>query len=198
MLPNFPKLKNKLEKLYIQRMLKVQKESGSPVLDVPRVKQFEGNKIIFRYPDGTTRELKMKKIESGIKINLENVEKMEPDDIREQIDQLAQDAARQQAKIAYDEISKAAKSVGNVIDVKGKELSIDDFFNMIEKLWIDFDKNGKPNIPQIIGGEKAVKAFSKIMVQLETEPELNKRFEQILRKKREEWRDREASRKLVG
>jgi asparagine synthetase B (glutamine-hydrolysing) len=43
--------------------------------------------------------------------------------------------------------------------------------------------------------EEDVKAMIR---RLETEPELKKRYDAIMMKKREEWRAREADRKLVG
>ena len=104
----------------------------------------------------------------------------------------------QQSKIAYEEIEKVASDVGNVFDLKGEKLKVDHFFQMLEKLWIDFDKEGKPLLPTIVVGEKAYKALSEVFTQLENNPEYKGRMEEIITKKKELWRDREANRKLVG
>lgn len=198
MLPDYPKLKERLSKLLTSRLVSEQKKIGSPVLDVPRRIQHEGRKTRIIREDGSVWESDMKKIQTQIKINLQDVKNMKPKDIIEKIDEMAMQAASQQSKIAYEEIEKAVREVGNALDLKGEKFKVDHFFQMLEKLWIDFDKEGKPLLPTIVAGEKAYKVLSEVLTQIENNSEYKGRMEEIIMKKKELWRDREANRKLVG
>lgn len=198
MLPDFPKLKEKLQKLFISRMQNVQNKLGSPILNIPKRIVHEGNKIALIREDGSISELRMKKIAVKAKIKLEDIETMTRGDVLKTIDKMASDAAIQQSKIAYDEIKKVTGEVGNVIDIGGRSLSINDILQMFEKIWIDFDEDGKPRLPMIVAGEKVYRSLSEVLPQLETDPNCKERFAEIMRIKKENWRAREANRKLVG
>jgi len=71
---------------------------------------------------------------------------------------------------------------------------LDLIMTMWESMDIDFDETGNPRLPTIV-------ASSKIREQLEKQEitdEQKERFEQLIERKRFEWRDRESNRKLVS
>jgi hypothetical protein len=198
MLPDFPSMKEKTIKLLTSRMQMMQNKMGSPILGVRKRIVHEGKKIILIREDGSVSELEMKKIAVGVKLKLEDVERMTQEDILKMFDKMASEAAFQQSKIAYDEIEKITGEIGNIIDVKGRALSVNDIMQMFEKIWIDFDKDGKPIMPTIVAGKKAYRSLSEVLPQLETDHNVKERFSQIMQSKKRNWRAREANRKLVG
>jgi predicted DNA-binding protein (UPF0251 family) len=198
MLPDFPKLKEKLQKLLIARTKMVQSAYMNPLSDVPKARIFEGNRTILVREDGSVEEIEIKEMKAEMEINLKEIETITLPDILEKFDTTAKELAMQQSKVFYDEIGKAVEKVGNVIDIKGKSFSIDDFLKMLDMIWLDFDENGNPNFPTIVAGEKTFKSISEVLPQLETDQECKKRLAEIIERKREEWRARESNRKLVG
>ena len=94
-------------------------------------------------------------------------------------------------------MNQVTASTGNVVDAKGKPLTPDQFLDVMERIEMSFDQNGKPMLPQIVCGPQMVEQMKKILEQIDTEPELKQRHDELLRRKRENWCDRESRRKLV-
>ena len=194
MLPDFPDIKEKFLRILTNRMKKIQSEQMGPLSEIRRIKVFEGRKIIMIRDDGSVDEIKLKKHIVDIKISSEEIESSKPEDIIMKFDKAAINLASQLSKTTYTRIEEAAEQVGNVIDFKGKLFSIDVYFEALEKIMIEFDENKNPLIPTIIPLEKN----SEISSLIETNINYKKRFEEIIEIKKEEWRDREINRKLVG
>ena len=69
---------------------------------------------------------------------------------------------------------------------------------MIEKRQIDFDKEGRPILGQlVVGGMETAERIQATMVRMDSTPELRQRMESLIEQKRREFLDREAARKLV-
>ena len=66
-----------------------------------------------------------------------------------------------------------------------------------EKIWLDFDEYGRLKPPAIWGGKTAMEKMAAAIVEIESTPALRRRYEALMEKKREEWRDREIARNLV-
>jgi len=198
MLPDYPYLKEKLHKLFISQIKAAHSRYMIPFSDSPKTFIHEGNKIILVREDGSIEDLEIKETKSNIEINLKKVETMPFDTMLIKADTIAQEMAMQQSKVVFEELDKGIKKVGNFIDAKGKPFSIDLYFQMLEKMLLDFNEDGNPNLPTIIAGEKAFKSISEVLSKSDIDPTYIKTFDEIISRKREEWRVRESNRKLVG
>lgn len=120
------------------------------------------------------------------------------DTILAKIDNAAQQIARQVAENIYQTISEAVERVGNTIDAKGQKPSAELILETLAKIQVDFDRDGKPRMPELHIHPTLEEATKLAFEELENNPELKKQFKQTMEEKREEWRAREASRILVG
>lgn len=198
MLPDFPNIKAKLVKLLLSKTRMAQSLNLGPLADIKKTKQFEGNKAFLIREDGSIDEIEFKEFGANLPItDLKSVESQTPEDIIKMFNNAGKDIAKQQSKLTYEKINKGVKEVGNVIDAGGKPFCLDDFFRAIEKIQIDFDNFGNPYMPTFVGGQKAIESVYKVLPQLE-DPLYKKRYNELMEKKKEEWRDRESNRKLVG
>jgi hypothetical protein len=76
---------------------------------------------------------------------------------------------------------------------------VEGVFKSLERILLDFDDQGKPIMPTMLSGSQELAAeLSEALHQIETTPDLRRRFEAVIDRKREEWRARESSRNLVG
>ena len=159
---------------------------------------FEGNKTIIIREDGSIEEMGLKEATSELKVNLADFEKMNHETVLNKINDAAEEIAGQQAKSFYEEVGRAAEEVDNVVDADGKPFSMDLFFQGLEKIDIDFDEAGNPS--GLIGAvnPKLFPSIVKVVEQAKTDPEINKRYDELIERKRREWRARESRRKLVG
>lgn len=198
MLPDYPQFKGKLSELYIERLKNVKKKLMVTFGDVPLNKMFEGHKSVLIREDGTRDEIEFKSIRANIEINLKDIDKLTLSDVIKKIDSMAEEMARQESIYAFAEIEKSVEKIGNVVDARGKGLTPTIFFEMLDKIWIEFDENNNPILPQIVTGKDLFESSKKLFEELESNPGHKKRLDEVIEKKRREWLDREGNRTLVG
>ena len=137
--------------------------------------------------------MNMKKMETVIEIKQEEIEEMTHEKVLDKIDTMAREMAKQIAKIGYEVIGRATEEVGNVVSVDGP-LSLNDFWELYEKMHIDFDEEGQPSGLRLVAHPNMSSALEEIYSQIESHPH----YQEIMERKREEWRVRENNRALVG
>lgn len=194
MLPDFLKTKEKLKRMLDSERKKAELSHLGPVADVPKSMIFEGNKFITIHKNGSCEEIKMEKATSRLEVKWEEVETMTHETVLNKIDDVAKEMAEQIAKSFYKTLSEAAEGVGNVSLSHGESLTVDLFLEMLEKMHVSFDKDGNPSGLTFAGSPKLRPALVKVISQAEADP----RYQELMERKREEWRVRESRRKLVG
>ncbi|MYB02572.1 hypothetical protein F4X90_23260 [Candidatus Poribacteria bacterium] len=193
MLPDFPKTKAKLGKMIRSEMKKAHFRHMGPFADSPKTIIHEGNKVILIRADGSTDEMNMKKTEAVVEIKQEEIEEMTHEKVLDKIDTMARELAKQMAKIGYEVLDRATEEIGNVVSVDGP-LSLNDFWESLEKMHIDFDEEGQPSGLRLVAHPKMSSTLEGIYSQIESHPH----YQEIMERKREEWRVRENNRALVG
>src|SRR3972149_8963462 len=199
MLPDFPKLKEKLRKKRLIPYIKITESKYiGGLVEIRKKPLYEGNGSILVREDGTIDRMKPKKIASEkIPINLKEIENITPEDIFNKLDKASEEMAKQKFHMIIEKVSKSAENVGNVVDVKGRPFTIDDFLKMVDIIWLDFDENGNPLLPTFLIGDKLYQSVSEELSKLETDPSIQKRYSEIIERKGEEWSARESNRELV-
>jgi hypothetical protein len=196
MLPDFPELKRKLGRLLEARMKHVHASHTSSLSEVGMFHIPEGNRVMFIDEDGIESEIPMKRHRVTIKITDEEIESLTPEEIVGRFDKAAQEMATQTGKTFIESLDQSVRSVGNVFEYHG-QITANDLLTMYEKVLIDFDDQGRPQLPTLVCGEKMYSQVTEVLPEIESDPEVKRRFDLIMAKKREEWRDRESSRKLA-
>ena len=194
MLPDFLKTKEKLKKMHNTEMKKAQCRHLGPFADTPKSEIFEGDEVILTRSDGSREEVEMKEAEGKMEIKLKEIEEMTHERILDKIDTVAREMSKQIAKSGYEVIDKAAQEVGNVTSADSEPLSIDLLLEGLEKMHLSFDEDGQPSGLTLVAHPKMSSALEKIYSQIESHP----RYQELMERKREEWRVRENNRELVG
>ena len=114
------------------------------------------------------------------------------------IDKMAAQLANQQVEQFVKSASTTIRKVGNTVDAKGGRLTPELFFEVLQKIHIPFDENGKHEPFHILAGCNAEKAWEHLFAQVENDPELQREYDNIMTQKREAHRAAEAARALVG
>lgn len=196
MLPDFPELKRRLAGRLRLRMKDVHASHTAPMSEAGVVHIPEGNRVITVDEDGFESEIEMKDHRVTIKITDEEVESLSVEEILQRFDNAARELAMQAGKTFIESLDKSVRSVGNVVEYKEK-ITGDDLLKMYETVLIDFDEQGRPHLPTLVCGNKMYSEVTELLPELVHDADYKQRFERIMTRKREEWRDRESSRKLV-
>jgi hypothetical protein len=193
MLPKFTNLENDLSE-YFHSLIQQAIRTSNPA--IARTREFichEGDS--HKRFDSSPRPFRLSM--ENIFLNKHEWKKMTFEELRLKLRELG-------AKIAYEQLTYLVKqledaaSEGQIpVNTVGKDSFAVEILNMLEQMKIDFDKNGYPIPPQFIGGGDFYRELPRALSEIEGNPEYRKRYIAIVTRKREEWRDREASRKLV-
>ena len=194
MLPDFLKTKEKLKKMLDSKRKKAELLHLGPVADVPTLMIFEGNKSATIHRDGSCEEVKMEKATSRIEVKWEEVETMTHETVLDKINNAAEEIGKKVRTSFYETLSEAAEEIGNVTSSDGNPLTIDLLLEMLEEMHVSFDEEGNPNGLTFAANSKMLPSLDRILSQVVDDP----RYQELMERKREEWRVRENSRKLVG
>ena len=63
---------------------------------------------------------------------------------------------------------------------------------------VDFDEDGNPKMPTIVASPKMASQFEQLDGEFDADPDVRRRYEELIEKKRQQFLTREADRKLVG
>jgi hypothetical protein len=118
---------------------------------------------------------------------------------QQKLTDLAKRVGEAQTKRMLEVAGEAADSVGNVVHAGG-ELTPDKLLEVFRRVQMDFDPQTlkpKPGFVWVMHPDMAATVIPKAK-EWEKDQAFNEEYERILATKREEWRDREARRKLVA
>lgn len=204
MLPNFPELNTELSRFIFEFLgQRVKFHLGLPLSEIRHHTVFEGpqddneGQQLVRH-SGEVETSGLKFISSQITITAKELPQMTLDDVLSKVDEVAKNLASEMAKHAYQRLTETLERTGNTIDAKGRKISAEFILEMLSTLQIDFDRNGSPRMPQLQYHPTMEEAVSRAFNELNNNRELKREFKQILVNKKEEWRERETCRKLVG
>lgn len=198
MLPDFPRIKRHIQKLQI-RALQTEIERNAPLFsEIKRFRQHEGDQSSMEYEKGKARVQPFKAIGARMTVPLDLTSEDAQQEVIQKLKQVAQEIAKQSEGMLFSSIKDITSEVGNAIDARGKPFHPDMLLEMLEKIQLDFDSNGKAIMPTIVLHPDMFESIAPKLKEWENDLRFLQRQKEILTRKREEWRDRESNRKLVG
>lgn len=198
MFPDIPSLKQEIaKKLQAAFKQRVNIYMGA-INEAPRYFIKEGRRVVTIRPDGHIDETELKAASAETSIRFDEVPHLTFQDRLLKLDEAARQMAEQISEHAFHQINEAVERVGNVVQGGGKPLSPEVYLEVIEKIQLDFDSDGSPNTLTVVIPPGMEQRAKQTIEELQQNPEYNKRYQAVIEKKRMEWHDREAARKLVG
>ena len=190
----FPELEEKLNGLVEQALNNVISNSSSLLNNITRSRYFEGNKSLIRQPSGKEEEIEKKHFSEGTEIPVEKILYGSIENIFEHYEQAAVAVVYEQEKFLFESIERIVQNTGNAVDAKGQPLSPETILQLMEMVEINFTEDGK----SMTSSFACPPSLSEKLQQLLEDLEKTKEYKELIERKRNEWRDREANRTLVG
>jgi len=194
MLPDYPELKTRFGDFLQSRMY----ELLGAFPPVPKTLRKEGHRGCLVRHDGSIQELNRAPVCSRISVSRDEFGAMSVEDVLKKVDEAAEDMARQRDEAFFKLMDEVCEQAGNVLSAQGTPVSAEHLLRALKKVDIDFDDQGKPFLPTAIAGEKVASQIREAGRQLETDPVWRRRYSRLMDLKKDEWRAREADRRLVG
>jgi hypothetical protein len=197
MLPDFPDVKRIVLKALIGRS-KLKAEADPLLGLMPPFIVHEGDRSVVRREDGTetVAHLREYPLKATTELTAEEMRVRGPAATEDAVARLAEGLNEGLARRTIAAIEAAAESVGNSVKAGGP-FTAETYFAMLEKVELVFSANGDWAGLTLMAHPDTVAKAEPVLTSIETDPELKARRDAIVARKREEWRVREAARKLV-
>jgi hypothetical protein len=197
MLPDYPALKNDLadllNRLFRRRLAQYQGFVGQ----VAKQRVFEGDKSFIQRPTGDSETTDFEDFSVSREIAAKDIPKMTFYDVLNELDAAAAEMGEKTAKFFYAGLDRTLEAAGQVESAKGEPISPEQILRVMERIEMNFDDDGKNQLSLVIHPSQTEK-FAAALRRLEEDPVMRQRHEDLLARKKEAWRVREASRRLVG
>lgn len=198
MLPDLPNLKNDIERALLKYFQNQVDARLGVFNEAPKHTAREGNRMRTIRADGSVEDREFKEASAELTWNVEEVPQLTIKERKEKLDNMADEMARQISQNLFGTLNEVLGKAGQVVDRKGKPFDAEGIFEALEKMQLGFDESGKMQKLSIVTSPELEIRAKRVLEQLESDPTLRRRYEEIIERKRIEWLDREASRKLAG
>ena len=196
MLPNFPTVKKKIGDDFNKKIR--EKIDNAPFISqIGRKRVHEGNILTSSSMEGYTESGEYKRISSGFSVSPDEIIEKGAKAFFSQIDKISEELIKQQSQVIFKKMDEVTERTGNIVNAKGKGISPEIILEALEKVTIDFDEFGNPLFPALILNPNDRERVKDEIPKWEADPNLRKKYLELVEKKRREWRDRESRRKLV-
>lgn len=198
MLPDLRSVKFDLQLVHMDMISKLSRKLTGILSVIPRHVINEGGSMRTLRADGSEEESSMNSVQAELVIDINSVPTMTPDQRYSHLEKLASDMAQGMSRRLYESLGDSLDKAGQTVSADGKGFSPELILQLLEKMELDFDGNGEIKNLCITLAPSQREQFITAQRLLQTDPVLRAKHEKLIAKKKESWRDREASRKLVG
>lgn len=196
MLPDYPRLKRRLNSKF-EEMIRKEMKKDPFLAQIRKHEIHEGNSLTAKSLDGYSSTTRYQEIASEFKISTDEIIKHGPDAFFSRATETSKDMVRKLSQHTIGVLDRIIERTGNVVKTKGGAVTPHSILDAIEKMEISFDESGKPIMPVIVMAPDEFEKIKGNLKEWEPDPELEKRRKEIIEKKRKQWIDRENCRKLV-
>ena len=199
MLPDFIDVKEQRRGRFIQ-MVNRETEMLTPLLNhIRTVRQHEGRRLEYETVDGVQDVVDYEnRISSALRLHRNDFASMDEGRYLSKAKEMAKELAPQAMRHFFGMMDRWTAKAGTVTDAGGQPFNPMMLIESLEKVDIDFDERGQPQLPTLVANPKDHAGLEKKLAEAENSPEFQRRWNELMQIKLMEYRDREADRKLVG
>jgi hypothetical protein len=197
MLPDFPELKRHISQLRSEELSAMR--FADPVLaKVRSYRQHEGERFTIVREDGSSTTSQQRQLRSeNMEFRLADIQARGEIAIFETISKAHQQIATAGRRLFSERLEEEPI---NRVDGAGRRFSPDMYLEILESLDLSFDERGnwiKPDFWQERPNPALLKTVEAVRQRFHDEPELKSKLDDLVKRKRAVFNDREANRKLV-
>jgi hypothetical protein len=157
----------------------------------------EGRGMKVKRADQSESDSKMVQLSTQMEIKFAEIENLTLEAAIQKYDEVILDIVRKQADFVRERLGSEIPA-SQTLDAKGRKFDAQMVLELLEKMQVEFYPDGTPQELYLDGPLFTSDRMAAVQKELEDSPELQKKYEELIARKREEWRAREADRKLVG
>ena len=200
MLPDFPKLRKEMSGHLMVKLHAMVQEKEPILADIRGITQHEGD--ITAYDQLTGEGVRIvtegfKEVQSAFVTRFEVVPGLVGERLDAKLAGIADDIARHLSESFRQTMDTTTREAGTAIDAGGAPFSKELYLQGMERIEMNFDP--KTRRPELVfwAGPKMVEAMQKAWEDWKQDRDFMRKYNDLMARKYEDWRDRESRRKLV-
>lgn len=197
MLPDFPSIKLQLARQHVRKFRSEMKAQMPLASRIKAVRIHEGDHFAFERDDGVIEKKQFTEVKKPIVVSPSLEFKETISALKREEKTAASELAELFERTLLAEVEETSTQVGNAIDMKGALLTAEAYLDAFGRVDVDFDIFGMPRFPMLVVHPSMAGVLRKELRRIGIEPALKTRAYELLKKKYEDWRDRESRRRLV-
>jgi hypothetical protein len=198
MLPDYPSLKDRMMKERVAAFEREMNASMPIVSKFKKIRFHEGHAYSLERTDGVIETQEFLTIKEPVVISAQLDFDQTVSQVNQRMTSLAQDMATHMERVFASNFERVTAEVGNAINANGAPFTLELYLDALDRIDVEFDSFGFPIWPILSGHPATLEALRREFERFRSSSQLRDRAEAIVRKKREEWRVRESSRRLVN
>lgn len=163
-----------------------------PVLPI-----IEGKESNFQRDDGQIKPLKMEHRNVTSQHSIKDGKGMTLPEFNQKANEVGEALGKQMWELLTRVVQEAATETGNEIKVKKGELEQEDVLRMLDMVQQNFDEHGNPTQQLVCGSEFAAE-LKKHQAEWSNDKVFQRKVAEIIARKKADFYEREARRRLVG
>ncbi len=196
MLPDFPETKRLFSRFFRTYMrLKIRELSPYSVVQTRHL--HEGRAMKITRADQSESTSGMVQLSAQLEIKFDEIENLTLQKAIEKHDALIEDMVRKQTYFIRKSIASELPE-SQTLDAKGRTFDAQVFIDILDKMQIEFYPDGTPHMIFMDGPWYTKERIAAVDKEFESNPELKRKFDEMMERKKKEWNARETDRKLVG
>lgn len=195
-LPDFPETKRLFSRFFRTYMRRKFREF-SPFSAFQTRYLHEGRAMKIIRADQSESSSGMEQLSAHLEIKFDEIENLTLQKAIEKHDAMVVDLVRKQTHFIRQRITSQIPE-SQTLNAKGRKFDAQLLTELLEKMQIEFYPDGRPHELFVDNPLFTSERMAAIEKEIESNPELKRKFAEMMERKKEEWRAREATRKLVG
>jgi hypothetical protein len=193
MLPDFPQSKKQISKHMMLAIDQLERQKSPILAGIKNATQHEGQKHSYDRIGASRVSEGFEEIAIPVTLQISEVPDLTGDKLAQKIEAIADELARRRFEAFRRKFEEVTREVGNALDAKGAPFSQDMLLESLEKVDMEFGPDGRPTLTLHTSAPQFTAAYER----WQGDPDFMARYEELLDRKRDAWRDRESNRKLV-
>ena len=170
---------------------------GAFVTEIKTTKDFEGDLLTTTDAAGTTEESTYQDLSAALEVNRQDLIDQGPPALTKALRKMGDELRSQQSNLIFERLNEITARTGNVVDAGGQSITPDLVLETLDAMEFDFKENGEPQLPSLVVSPKQYERLKEKMPKWEQDERYNRKFDELIKRKRRDWLDRESHRKLV-
>jgi hypothetical protein len=196
MLPRLGVLEAKFSKA-TSRYLQTRSRSFGVMSQIRSHVIHEGKSATIQRSSADVEAVDMLEAGEEIKMSFEEIESADMAFFVRKLDEIADGFARKFFGTFVDTLKSVTAKTGQVVNAGGRPLTADRILEILELMQVNFERSEAGDLT-IVAPPQMMSTFEQLNQEMRTDLTVKRRLDALMERKRDEFREREANRNLVG